>query len=465
MTDTGGVRSLHLLAAVLLVVAASSVLTSCSAMIALSKPRHRNLDVIEPGAPRKRAVKELGLPHGSYRLEDGSKVDVWRFKQGDHLAWRLGRALIYVIVGVGTFGFSELGTTPYELFRKRPPRTYVVEYDPDERVRGTMILGRSGFIEQQGRPSAISGIDPMTVEPSGVGPALERSNALAVIAEHHGLAVTKLSFQRLSGRVEVTGPNVENDAAVRAYVRELCTSEDGLVLGPRTDDHPRDPAIKLGKVDDDGDRRVVFRCPPPAKRLGVMALDTPRRALIGEFGLPDASARAEDGSRVDVWDFDLGMPQDLKVLTGMSGRGAAQTYVVHYGTDDRISATTLMTLNGWLGQRGRVPPLEHPAILAASVGSSATRDLVRERELARIAARHGIGVTMLDFDPRSDGGSAVLEGPGAAGQRTIEAYVTEMCTARDGLLARKRDRPTMPDVSVTAEWDAGRWRVEYRCSS
>jgi hypothetical protein len=247
-------------------------------------------------------------------------------------------------------------------------------------------------------------------------------------------------------------------------VRELCTSEDGLVLGRRTDDPPRNAAIKLGDVDE-GARRVAFRCPPPAKRVDVMALDTPRRALIGEFGLPDASARAEDGSRVDVWDFDLGMPQELKVLTGISGRGAAQTYVVHYGTDDRICATTLMTLNGWLGQRGRVPPLEHPAMLAASVGSSATRDLVRERELARIAARYAVGVTMLDFDPRSDGGRAVLEGPGANGQSTIEAYVIEMCTAPDGLLARESDRPATPNVSVKAEWDTGSWRVEYRCSS
>ena len=88
MTDVDRAHARHLLGAVLVAVAASSVLTGCSAMLALSKTRHRDLDVIEPGAPRKGAVKELGLPQGSYRLEDGSKVDVWRFKQAT--AWRGG---------------------------------------------------------------------------------------------------------------------------------------------------------------------------------------------------------------------------------------------------------------------------------------------------------------------------------------------------------------------------------------
>jgi hypothetical protein len=444
-----------------------SVCAGCSAVIALANPsRHRDLSAMSLGASRSTVLKEFGLPSEIYQLVDGSKVDSWRFKQGDSTGRRVSRALLYSVVGVGTLGFSEFGIAPYELLRKLPPRTYVVEYDPEGRVRGTTILGRSGFIQQQGASRAVLGMERISPEPSRLSPDMERRNGLTAIAERHRVSVAKLSFQRLSGHVYLDDPTAENDAAVRAYVVELCSSEYGLVLGRRAGDATGDVVIKLG-TSEDGVRHVAFRCPPPAKRPDALAIGTPRRALLGEYGLPDDSAQAEDGSRVDVWDVDLGMLQKLAAVTGWSGRSGTLTYIVHYDVEDRITATMLLADNGWVSQRGNVPPHDDPAALAAAVGASVTTDLVRERELARIAARHGLSVAMLDFDPRNNGGTALLDGPTADGATIVDAYVAEMCTAKDGLLARERaSRATTAGVSVRQEPDqAGRWNVRYVCGS
>jgi hypothetical protein len=55
----------------------------------------------------------------------------------------------------------------------------------------------------------------------------------------------------------------------------------------------------------------------------------------------------------------------------------------------------------------------------------------------------------------------------ANGQAVVQAYVAEMCTAPDGLQARRRARrSTETDVSVSHWWDQdGRWNIRYVCGS
>ena len=42
---------------------------------------------------------------------------------------------------------------------------------------------------------------------------------------------------------------------------------------------------------------------PGRKDMTVFALGTPRRVIIGELGLPEESARSDDGTPIDIWNF------------------------------------------------------------------------------------------------------------------------------------------------------------------
>src|SRR5215470_6881518 len=115
---------------------------------------------------------------------------------------------------------------------------------------------------------------------------------------------------------------------------------------------------------------------PPRKDLDMLRSGTPRRALVGEFGLPEESGTADDGSIVDVWNFaqgdykwvkgsktvayiladigTLGLWEIVGIPTEILSNRDERTYVVVYDADSRVRSVTTLGKRGYIEQAGAV---------------------------------------------------------------------------------------------------------------
>lgn len=105
------VRILSLFIPVLLIL---STLQGCSVVKATSGPESKDLSVLEKGTDRFEVIAELGQPLITENDEDGHKVDLFKFKQGQNGAAKAGKGVLYGLMAVGTFGVSEIVTSPLE---------------------------------------------------------------------------------------------------------------------------------------------------------------------------------------------------------------------------------------------------------------------------------------------------------------------------------------------------------------
>lgn len=104
-------RVLSLFVPLLLLV---SMIQGCSVVKATNGPDSKDLSVLERGTDRYEVIAELGQPILTENDENGHKVDLFKFKQGQNGAAKAGKGVLYGVMAVGTFGLSEIVTSPLE---------------------------------------------------------------------------------------------------------------------------------------------------------------------------------------------------------------------------------------------------------------------------------------------------------------------------------------------------------------
>jgi len=125
-------------------------LQACSVVQATSGPSAKDLSVLDTGTNRFSVLAELGQPIASETDEDGNKVDVFSFRQGQHGAVKAGKGLVYGALAVGTLGVSEIVTSPLEGAAGNGAHMQVqVNYDSDNKVSTVNTLKDGRWIPVQ----------------------------------------------------------------------------------------------------------------------------------------------------------------------------------------------------------------------------------------------------------------------------------------------------------------------------
>jgi outer membrane protein assembly factor BamE (lipoprotein component of BamABCDE complex) len=118
-----------------------AAVAGCSVVQATSGAERRDVSVLAPGTDRYAVLAELGQPVVTETDAEGHKVDVFRFRQGTHAGVKAGKAVGYGLLAVGTFGLSEVITSPVEgAVSKGAEVQLKVTYDGDEAVREVVVL-------------------------------------------------------------------------------------------------------------------------------------------------------------------------------------------------------------------------------------------------------------------------------------------------------------------------------------
>ena len=110
-------------------------LTSCSAVLAVSKPDKKDVSVFNAGKNRNDILKELGPPDISLVNQDGNLVESWTFKQGESKLGKTGRAVFHLAADFFTLFLWEMIGTPAEIITEKNSKTYVVTFDKDENIQ------------------------------------------------------------------------------------------------------------------------------------------------------------------------------------------------------------------------------------------------------------------------------------------------------------------------------------------
>ena len=125
-------------------------LQACSVVQATNSPSAKDLSVLDAGTNRYAVLAELGQPVASETDEDGNKVDVFSFVQGQHGAVKAGKGILYGALAVGTLGVSEIVTSPLEGAAGNGAEMQVqVNYDGDNKVSKVNTLKDGRWIPVQ----------------------------------------------------------------------------------------------------------------------------------------------------------------------------------------------------------------------------------------------------------------------------------------------------------------------------
>lgn len=126
-------RSFIVKTSVIVLVVQSLALSGCSAWMAATAPRQRDMGVLTPGVPRTRLVAELGEPLSSKTTESGPR-DLFAFKQGYSRGALVGRTSLHLLADAMTIGFWEIVGVPLESSMRGEDVRAQVDYDDQDRV-------------------------------------------------------------------------------------------------------------------------------------------------------------------------------------------------------------------------------------------------------------------------------------------------------------------------------------------
>lgn len=108
-------------------------LTGCSVFMAAQLPDKKDLNVLKPGVPRSVVIAEMGAP-SSYEELQGTRTEVYKFKQGYSTPNKISRAVFHGTADVITFGLWEVVATPGEYYFSGTDTIVMVSYDAANRV-------------------------------------------------------------------------------------------------------------------------------------------------------------------------------------------------------------------------------------------------------------------------------------------------------------------------------------------
>ena len=103
-------------------------LNACSVYMASKQPDKKDLDALVKGTPQSVFRAELGEPVWKGE-ENGSAVEVYKFKQGYSKGTKIGRAFFHGAADVMTLGLWEVVGTPLETYASGTNTSVRVVYD------------------------------------------------------------------------------------------------------------------------------------------------------------------------------------------------------------------------------------------------------------------------------------------------------------------------------------------------
>ena len=120
---------------ILVLIVGMMLITGCTAtQQAASQPTQKDLSVLDIGTARDIVILELGAP-AETRIENGAKVDLFSFVQGDSRGTRIARVTGHAIGEVATLGLWSLIGTPIEQSNNGSILGYKVTYSEDDLVK------------------------------------------------------------------------------------------------------------------------------------------------------------------------------------------------------------------------------------------------------------------------------------------------------------------------------------------
>ncbi len=108
-------------------------LTGCSVFMAAQLPDKKDLNVLKPGVPRSVVIAEMGTP-SSYDELEGTRTEVYKFKQGYSTPNKISRAVFHGTADLFTWGLWEVVATPAEYCFSGTDTIVMVSYDAANRV-------------------------------------------------------------------------------------------------------------------------------------------------------------------------------------------------------------------------------------------------------------------------------------------------------------------------------------------
>ena len=113
--------------------------SGCSVFMAAIQPDAKDLSVLKEGTPRSHVIAELGPPVWSGE-KNGTRVDIFAFRQGYSSAAKAGRAFFHGAADVVTLGLWEVIATPIESIASGTDTKAEVTYDRDDRVKSVEMI-------------------------------------------------------------------------------------------------------------------------------------------------------------------------------------------------------------------------------------------------------------------------------------------------------------------------------------
>ncbi|MCU0563057.1 MAG: hypothetical protein MUE48_03785 [Desulfobacterales bacterium] len=108
-------------------------LTGCSVFMAAQLPDKKDLNVLKPGVPRSVVIAEMGTP-SSYDELEGTRTEVYKFKQGYSTPNKITRAVFHGTADLFTWGLWEVVATPAEYCFSGTDTIVMVSYDAANRI-------------------------------------------------------------------------------------------------------------------------------------------------------------------------------------------------------------------------------------------------------------------------------------------------------------------------------------------
>lgn len=121
-------------------------LCGCSVARTTSGPERKDMSVLDHGTQRGHVITELGAPVHSEQA-DGKKVDYFKFEQGNHIAGKAAKGLLYGVAAVATLGVSEVVANPVEGATNSAEIQVKVTYDENDAVTQSEIIEDKRFFK------------------------------------------------------------------------------------------------------------------------------------------------------------------------------------------------------------------------------------------------------------------------------------------------------------------------------